>query len=98
MQFGGMAPQILGGRGAPAGTMPAGARSSSYGVPGSPPDHGAQTEDCLNLNVFTPGLRDGKKRPVLVYFHGGAYNSGTVNNDLYDGRRLCHRGDVVVVT
>jgi len=35
---------------------------------------------------------------VLVYFHGGAYNNGTVNSDLYDGRRLCHRGDVVVVT
>lgn len=101
-QFGGMAPQIVsqpgGGRGAPVGTMPAGVRASSSGVPGSPPDHGAQTEDCLNLNVFTPGLRDGKKRPVLVYFHGGAYNNGTVNNDLYDGKRLCRRGDVVVVT
>ena len=57
-----------------------------------------QSEDCLHLNVWTRGLRDGKKRPVLVYFHGGAYNNGTVNNDLYDGRRLCHRGDVVVVT
>ena len=59
---------------------------------------GVQSEDCLHLNVFTPGLRDGKKRPVLVYFHGGAYNNGTVNSDLYDGKRLCHRGDVVVVT
>jgi para-nitrobenzyl esterase len=43
-------------------------------------------------------LRDGKKRPVLFYIHGGAYNNGTVNCDLYDGNRLCHRGDVVVVT
>jgi para-nitrobenzyl esterase len=48
--------------------------------------------------VWTPGLRDKKTRPVLVYFHGGAYNNGTVNSDLYDGKRLCHRGDVVVVT
>src|SRR5664280_2223640 len=57
-----------------------------------------QSEDCLHLNVWTAGLRDQKKRPVLVYFHGGAYNNGTVNSDLYDGRRLVHRGDVVVVT
>ena len=57
-----------------------------------------QSEDCLHLNVFTPGLRDRKKRPVLLYIHGGAYNNGTVNSDLYDGRRLCQRGDVVVVT
>ncbi|MGB9290716.1 MAG: carboxylesterase family protein, partial [Terracidiphilus sp.] len=59
---------------------------------------GEQSEDCLHLNVFTPGLRDHRKRPVLVYFHGGAYNNGSVNSALYDGKRLCHRGDVVVVT
>ena len=76
------------------GNLPA----SSSGVPGGPRDEGVQSEDCLNLNVFTPGLRDGRKRPVLCYFHGGAYNNGTVNNDLYDGCRLCGRGDVVVVT
>lgn len=75
-----------------------GAQRSLSGVPGGTPDSGVQSEDCLRLNVWTAGLRDGKKRPVLVYFHGGAYNNGTVNSDLYDGRRLCHRGDVVVVT
>ena len=63
-----------------------------------PPDMGLQSEDCLHVNVWTPGLRDGKKRPVIFYIHGGAYNNGTVNCDLYDGNRLCHRGDVVVVT
>lgn len=56
------------------------------------------SEDCLKLNVWTPALRDGRKRPVLVYFHGGAYNNGSVNEDLYDGTRLCRKGDVVVVT
>jgi para-nitrobenzyl esterase len=35
---------------------------------------------------------------VLFYIHGGAYNGGTVNSVLYDGTRLCSRGDVVVVT
>src|ERR1700744_2947089 len=63
-----------------------------------PPDKGEQSEDCLHVNVWTPGLHDGKKRPVIFYIHGGAYNNGTVNCDLYDGNRLCHRGDVVVVT
>ncbi len=58
----------------------------------------AASEDCLRLNVWTPALRDGGKRPVLVYFHGGAYNNGSVNDDLYDGTRLVRRGDVVVVT
>ena len=54
-------------------------------------------EDCLYLNVWTPALRDAHPRPVLVYFHGGAYSNGSVNEDLYDGVHLCRRGDVVVV-
>ena len=62
------------------------------------PESGVQSENCLHLNVFTHALRDHRKRPVLVYFHGGAYNNGSVNSALYDGKRLCHRGDVVVVT
>ena len=97
-----MAPQIASralGRSAAAANPAAGSATTSLsGVPGGPRDVGVQSEDCLRLNVFTPGLRDGKKRPVLCYFHGGAYNNGTVNNDLYDGKRLCRRGDVVVVT
>jgi para-nitrobenzyl esterase len=58
----------------------------------------AASEDCLSLNVWTPALRDGHRRPVLVYFHGGAYSNGSVNEELYDGVHLCQRGDVVVVT
>ena len=56
------------------------------------------SEDCLYLNVWTPALRDGVKRPVMVYIHGGAYSGGSGNNTLYDGVNLCHQGDVVVVT
>jgi para-nitrobenzyl esterase len=62
------------------------------------PDDAQISEDCLRLNVWTPALHDGGKRPVLVYFHGGAYNGGSVNEDLYDGVHLCRKGDVVVVT
>jgi para-nitrobenzyl esterase len=55
------------------------------------------SEDCLHLNVWTPGL-DHAKRPVLVYIHGGAYSSSSSNGPVYDGVRLAHRGDVVVIT
>ena len=58
----------------------------------------AVSEDCLFLNVFTPALRDGKKRPVMFYIHGGAYANGSGSSPLYDGVRLCKRGDVVVVS
>ena len=99
--FSTVAPQLLPARGGTPrpGPSPTGnASTSASGVPGVVPDQGVQSEDCLHLNVFTSGLHDGKKRPVLCYFHGGAYNNGTVNSDLYDGKRLCQRGDVVVVT
>lgn len=65
-----------------------------------PPDEGQASEDCLHVNVWTPSphTRGHERRPVLFYIHGGAYNGGTVNSVLYDGTRLCKRGDVVVVT
>jgi len=80
---------------APPQTAPQPPRERGYYMP---PDEGEQSEDCLNLNVWTRGLRDGKKRPVMVYFHGGGYTYGTVNSVLYNGKRLAERGDVVVVT
>jgi para-nitrobenzyl esterase len=54
-------------------------------------------EDCLALNVFTPGL-DAAARPVLVWLPGGAFAGGTAGIPLYDGARLAARGDAVVVT
>ncbi|WP_372782812.1 carboxylesterase/lipase family protein [Phenylobacterium sp.] len=59
---------------------------------------GPMSEDCLFLNVWTPALRDGGRRPVMVYIHGGAYSTGSGSAALYDGVRLARRGDVVVVT
>lgn len=61
-------------------------------------DDGPGSEDCLFLNVTTPGLRDGKRRPILFYIHGGAFSNGSGSSPLYDGTRLCTQGDVVVVT
>jgi len=58
---------------------------------------GGMGEDCLNLNVWTPGLKDGAKRPVLVCFHGGGFTTGSSNALGYDGAQLARFGDVVVV-
>ncbi|HEY5713256.1 MAG TPA: carboxylesterase family protein [Allosphingosinicella sp.] len=57
-----------------------------------------KNEDCLFLNIWTPEANPGARRPVMVYFHGGAYSSGTAASPLLDGRRLAAAGDVVVVT
>lgn len=65
--------------------------------PGRLQEQVKESEDCLHLNIWTPGVRDHKRRPVMVWFHGGAYSNGTANSDLYDGTNLCRRGDVVVV-
>ena len=56
----------------------------------------AQSEDCLHLTVWTPGA-DAKRRPVVVWLHGGAWQSGGGALDWYDGARLAREGDIVVV-
>ena len=56
------------------------------------------SEQCQNLNVWTPGL-DGRKRPVMVWLHGGGFFSGSSNElAVYDGTNLAAKGDVVVVS
>jgi para-nitrobenzyl esterase len=56
-----------------------------------------QSEDCLFLNVWSPGL-DNKRRPVLVWIHGGAFSIGSGSSPMYEGSVLARRNDVVVVT
>lgn len=64
-------------------------------LPGMAP--GPQSEDCLNLNVFTPSCDDAA-RPVLFWIHGGAFRTGSNGQAMYEGRGLVERGDVVLVT
>lgn len=60
---------------------------------------GFETEDCLRLNVWTPAVGDGKKRPVMVWLHGGGYSGGSsIELPFYDGENLARTGDVVVVS
>lgn len=57
------------------------------------------SEDCLFLNVWTKGLADGKKRPVMVWFHGGGYAAGNgIEQDGYHGENLARYGDIVFVS
>jgi para-nitrobenzyl esterase len=57
-----------------------------------------ESEDCLVLNVWTPGIDDGAKRPVLLWCHGGGFNTGSGSAPVNDGTNLGLRGDVVTVT
>jgi len=58
-----------------------------------------RSENLLSANVWTPGINDNKRRPVLVYVHGGAYSWGSSYElPAYDGENLARRGDLVVVS
>jgi len=83
LSFGSAAPQG-------AGTLQAAQRWIGLAV-------GAQSEDCLYVNVWTPAA-DRARRPVMVWLHGGAFLMGSGSTALYSGSRLSRRHDVVVVT
>jgi para-nitrobenzyl esterase len=55
-------------------------------------------EDCLVLNVWTPGHYDSKRRPVMFYIHGGGFATESGSWPWLDGENLARRGDVVVIT
>lgn len=62
-------------------------------------DDGIPGEDCLRINLWTPGLNDNRKRPVMVWIHGGGFTSGSGQEQPgYDGENLSRRGNVVVVS
>lgn len=62
-------------------------------------DFGYMNENCQNLNVWTPGINDGMKRPVMVWLHGGGYTAGSSRElPTYDGLNLSKTTGVVVVS
>lgn len=75
-------------------------------VPASPPSyyrglHMLQTysEDCQNLNIWAPKIRNGEKKPVFVWIHGGGYFAGNALEEYsFDGFNMAHHGDVVFVS
>lgn len=73
---------------------PACMQPAALGVSVYTQDLGAMSEDCLTLNIWAPA--DAAKAPVLVWIHGGALNTGSSKEKLYDGARLAQQGVVVV--
>jgi para-nitrobenzyl esterase len=62
-------------------------------------DDGRPGEDCLRVNLWTPGVNDNRKRPVMVWLHGGGFSAGSGQElKSYYGENLSRRGDVVVVS
>lgn len=57
-----------------------------------------ESENCLVLNVWTPAVGDGRKRPVMLWCHGGGFVSGSGSSPVTDGTNLARRGEVVVVS
>jgi len=76
-------------------TAPQTTDNSGTTAAGAPAQQG---EDCLVLNIFTPGVNDNPKRPVMVWLHGGGFSSGSGSGRILDGTSLAHTHDVVVVT
>jgi para-nitrobenzyl esterase len=61
-------------------------------------DRTAQSEDCLRLNIWTAGIGDGMRRPVMLWCHGGGFTGGSGGNVRYDGTELAKKHGVVLVT
>ena len=72
-------------------------QGSISGVGGEDSQDGTDN-NCQNLNIWTPGINDGEKRPVMVWLHGGGFSTGSANEEGYDGENLSRDGDVVVVS
>jgi para-nitrobenzyl esterase len=64
---------------------------------GAPADLPEMSEDCLFLNVWTPAL-DNKRRPVMVWLHGGGFSSGSGGDSFSEGLNLAHKKNVVLVS
>ncbi|WP_243125457.1 carboxylesterase family protein [Clostridium transplantifaecale] len=72
-------------------------QGSISGIDGESDQTGTDN-NCHNLNIWTPGINDGEKRPVMVWLHGGGFSTGSANEEGYDGEALSRSGDVVVVS
>lgn len=90
------ATQVAQNKPVPPTTPPGPTIYSALGVPGG--KNTGEGEDCLVLNIWTPALNDGRKRPVMFWLHGGGFRGGSGSNPGWDGTNLCLRGDVVVIT
>ncbi|HET6324072.1 MAG TPA: carboxylesterase/lipase family protein [Planctomycetaceae bacterium] len=82
---------------APQSRRPRGAKQLEFFSVLRPASKLGPSEDCLCLDVFTKGLNDGAKRPVMVWMHGGGFEQGSGSAPGYEGGGLARHQDVVVV-
>jgi para-nitrobenzyl esterase len=82
---------------APQSRRPRGAKQLEFFSILRPASKVGASEDCLCLDVFTKGLNDGGKRPVMVWMHGGGFEQGSGSAPGYEGGGLARHQDVVVV-
>ena len=83
----------------PLDFKPIAARGNGIGMFALKNDWGYPHENCQNLNIWTQGIEDGAKRPVIVWIHGGGYEYGSSHElPFYDGENLSKKGDMVVVS
>src|SRR5262245_40176932 len=73
---------------APQSNRPRGEKQRQFFAVLGATNRGDASEDCLYLNVWTRGVNDGRKRPVMVWFHGGGFDQGTGGRIGYDGAGL----------
>lgn len=85
-QYGAMAPQVMP---VPQSDFPG---MPNFGIGNIP-----QSEDCLYLNIWTPGL-DNALRPVMLWIHGGAFTIGAGSEAFLEKGTLVKRGDIVLVS
>jgi para-nitrobenzyl esterase len=83
---------------APQSNRPRGEKQRQFFAVLGATNRGDASEDCLYLNVWTRGVNDGRKRPVMVWFHGGGFDQGAGGSIGYDGAGLALRQNVVTVT
>ncbi len=62
------------------------------------PDSVQDEKKLFSVNVWTCGINDGKKRPVMVWLHGGGFHVGASNDPMTYGEALAKKGDIVVVS
>lgn len=61
-------------------------------------DSSMNEKELFSVNIWTPGISDGKKRPVMFWLHGGGFHVGSSNDPMTDGKALAIKGDVVMVS
>lgn len=61
-------------------------------------DSNMDEKKLFSVNVWTPGISDGKKRPVMLWLHGGGFHVGSSNDPMTDGKAMAQKGNIVMVS